>query len=625
MIRTAAIAMALALLLAAAAVAQVRPIEQMPITLSGVADFGYAGGTGNGSLNDTFYVGTNATLDGYYHDPRFLRFNIAPNYRWTRNGTEDLNARDTNQGVSSQWELFSGSSMPISFHQSFLRVYTATLAGGGVPLTVASTGASNDFDVNWSFHRGRLPSLSASYAWGSGNNSIEGLQGPEMSNSHSGLTLLANYTILKFRLTAGYTLFNMKQQRPDVFNVGVSGSGQTDQSTENFSLSRSLPLRSTLDARFSRNHTNTDYIGTPLDQQFDVGNLSLNSTPTRRLTLNFGSNYSSNAAAQAISQLVTPGGTALNLATGAIQAGSGRSVSTYGGASFAAGHGLWFTGSGDHESASFGPGQKTDANGFSGGVMYSRVLKRGIFSANYTAGLNNLDFQLPTLQVTTNSLAQSMMAGYIRQLGRWTSEVSFRYSGTGVDTAVTPVPLVARNYAADFNTKTRLWHRWNFNAGFNLNHNDNTSMSSSSSFSKGFNLGLSNRNWNFMVQDQFNSGAALVTAYGILPVNLPPALPTLLTQTYNTSSSGLTFAATYSRRRLTLIGIYSTSHFDLAAPTGPTMAGNSNLDMKLYYKLRKIELRAGYHRWTQDTTTLFNLNRTTQAWYVEIARAYRIF
>ncbi|HEU5451987.1 MAG TPA: hypothetical protein VFU76_08380 [Terriglobales bacterium] len=607
--------------------AQAHPLEEMPINVGGTLNVGYLGGKSDGGVTNSYYFGGNATVDGYYHDPRFLKFEVSPNYRFDRNGQLELLTHDSNQGVMSRVDLFNATSMPISFTHSFLRVASTNFTGGETPISLAANGTTNDFAVNWAFHRRSLPAFSFNYGWGTTDSTVEGWSGNGVSSSHNTLGATVTYTLLKFRLFGSVTKFDSAQHRPDILNLGYAGSGKSDQRSENFGISRQLPWKSNFDAHFGRNNTTTNYFSTPLDQQYDTAGANLNTTPTRRLLLNFSTNYSSNIAAQLLSQVVTPTSGATIGATlpGLVTAtSSGSAIDYNAGASFDASHGFWITGAATHEMAKLS-GQTSTSTGFTGSVMYSRFLKGGLLNASYTGGFTDLGLRIgPGTAFTSSSILHGVTAGYARRVGRWNNQGVFRLTNSGADTAIWPVPLVSRTINADVSTSTRLWHKWNVAGGFNLDQAKATMLNRNSSFNKGFHVTMSNRTWTFLVQDQFNSGYSFVSPFGIVPVNLPGVIPALLPQTYYTDSKSLSFAATYTRRRLQITTSYTRVTFDI---TGARLAGagNSFLDSRLYYKFRKVDFRAGFRRWTQTTTDLTSLNIGTTSWYFELARTFRLF
>lgn len=630
--RTKLAAMAMALLLSGPLTprlfAQAHPLEEMPINLAGTLNVGYLGGKSDGSLINSYYFGGNATMDGYYHDPRFVRFEVSPNYRFDRNGQQELLTHESNQGVTSRVDLFSATSMPISFSHSFLRVASTNFTGGDTPLSLAANGTTNDFGISWAFHRGRLPAFSFNYGWGSTDSVVEGWSGSGITSTHNSIGATVTYTLLKFRLFGSVTRFQTDQHRPDILGLGYAGSGKASQRGENFGVSRMLPFKSNFDAHFGRNNTNTNYFSTPLDQQYDTAGANLNSTPTRRLLLNFSTNYSSNIAAQLLSQVVAPSSSTTigggNL-PGVITTNAGGSAISYNaGASVDASHGFWVTGAADREMAKLS-GQTSTTTAFTGSVMYGRALKGGLLNAMYTGGYTDLGLRLATgSTLSTSSILNAVMAGYARRIGRWNAQGVFRLSNSGADSQIWPVPLVSRTINADFTASTRLWHKWNFAGGFNLDKASATMLNRNSSLNKGFHVTVSNRTWSFLVQNQFNAGYSFVSPMGIVPVNLPGAIPALLPQTYYTDSKALSFAVTYTRRRLQITTSYTNANFDVS---GARLAGASNsfLDSRLYYKFRKLDVRAGFRRWTQATDNLTSLNLGTNSWYFELARNFRLF
>ncbi len=606
--------------------AQLRVMPEVPITADGSLQFGYTGGLSSGGpLSTDFFIGTIANVNGYWHDPRFLKFNIAPDYHWSRNNQDEFTTADNNQSVALNLDFLNSTSMPLNFHYSFARTHSANLTGGALPISVSATGTSNDYGINWSFHRfQRLPTFSISYSRGSSDSSVEALDRPDITSSRSGLTITSNYMFAKFHLAGSYNDFSSSQKRPDFFGLGVTANGDSKQKNTNFSVSRTLPWHSNFDARAGRTDTESDFTGSPVKLTFDTAGANLNSSPTERLNFNYSLNYTSNASAEAFSNAVV-GGTTSQLPIGVVSQGASTTVSQNFGSSYALGRGLWVTGGFADTAVRLPASTEAKSDSVSVGAMYSRLLFRGGFHAGYTFGYNDLNYTAPTSTNATNSISHNVTFGYVRRLGRWSNQVSFQFADNGSSTDAVPVPIVSRNYVVDFTTSTRLLHRWNLSGGFNISKTETSYHDSGGSVNKGFNVALSNRTWVFMVQDTINSGYSIVSSLGLVPVD-SVLVPALVKYTYESGSNGLSFNLSYTKRRLRVTTSYSNSGVSLQNLSGQKVsAGNGNLDTKLYYKFRKLDVRAGYRWWSQSSTANTGLDRSTQGWYFEIVRQFRIF
>jgi hypothetical protein len=133
---------------------------------------------------------------------------------------------------------------------------------------------------------------------------------------------------------------------------------------------------------------------------------------------------------------------------------------------------------------------------------------------------------------------------------------------------------------------------------------------------------LANRTWTFSVQEQFGRGYVMETPMGLQPVANPTASPL---QTYYSTTEGLSGTVSYARRHLILSGTISHSGADANIPTAEVKTGNLNIDTRMIYKFRKLDIRAGYRNWAQSISSNGSLNQHNQTYWIEIVRQFHLF
>ena len=217
----------LSLLWAIGATAQVTPIAEMPVTLSGALTAGYAAGSGaalGGSSNssNSLVLGVNADLSGSYYDPRFLQFNVSPRFTWTRSGSSTAAAmQNRDNGVNLNVNFLQSSNTPIHFSFDLTQVNTATLSGGPTPFTVDASGISKSFSIGASHRFRYLPPLNISYSRSSSDTEVTGTNTPTNHVQHDFLNLFTNYDLVGFHLNGAYTHSTSASHVADLLQLGL--------------------------------------------------------------------------------------------------------------------------------------------------------------------------------------------------------------------------------------------------------------------------------------------------------------------------------------------------------------------------------------------------------------------
>jgi hypothetical protein len=626
----------LVMLFSAAAAGQLEPVAGMPMTLDGQVSAGYAGGSATGSgYNNGVFVGSTASLDGYYHDPRFLKFSLNPSYLWNSNSSGvEAGTHDNNEGLFSRVDFLSGSSMPLSFQYSVQRTNFSTLSSGDTPITLESTGVTQNYGVSWLVHKRQYPTFGISYSWGSSSADYTGVSGAGSTSTHSDVNLTSTYTLLGFNLGGTYSYSKSQEQMPDLLNLGLPTQGTTDISTENFTVQRRLPLTTQMNAQYSHTDDNYNLFGSPESLGFDIATATLVSTPLKRLTLNGSASYNSNTSAQLISQLIsssTPGA-GTSGSTGTTTAGqtllsTGHTLGFTEGGAYDAGRGFYLIGSASQQTSEITGTENLITDQYSAGVSYNRRLRGGYLGLGYLPGYEIFRVDTPAgigttaTSLTSRGMTQSVTATYSRRISRWQGQGNFSYSDSSVNETAT-IPVLSRSFTGSVRANTRLWHQWDFTV--NAAASDATVPGTDGSRNELVGVQISNRTWSFNAQEQLNSGYSVLSAAGIINVSLPVAASGLLNTT-QTDSSGLAISVGYRRRALSLTSTFTDANSTLHETTGPDKTGTKNFDTRVTYRFRKVDVLGGYRWYSQMATSNGLLNQNFQTYWISVVRRFHLF
>jgi hypothetical protein len=607
--------------------AQLEPIPGMPITGDGQFNFGYVGGTGSDILNSnatsSLFLGTSGNFEGYYEDPRILKFSIAPNFTWNHNGGSLAEATGTNdEGVLTNVSLFSGGSMRVNFQQSFYRTSTATVLGGELPVTVGAIGTNSNYTIGWALQKLNLPSLAVNYSWGSSDSSVTGVQGPNITGNHSSFTAAVNYVLAKFQLTGMYFRSDSQQQAPDLLNLGIPQRSSSNQSGEQFELRRNLAKSTNVDVRVEHNDFDFNFFGAPENTKFDTASAYVTSSPLKRMTVSLSASYSSDATAQALAQTLSPTAPA---SVGGLPANIfavGRSLAFSGGTSYDVGHGFYVQGTGTDETSDLPGNQQISTRLFNVGVYYIHRLWKGTLTASYAPGDQEINWFVPPYGFSTQALTQAGTVGYSRRAGRWDNQGSLSYAHTDVAQGVY-LPIISESITANLRTSTTLRRRFRTSLWMSLNKN--MIPGANGTFGKTFSAQVSTKRWSASVQEQLNSGYSLVTAAGITSISPAEGAANLLPQTFYTNSSGLSLTGTYTRGKMSISSVFTDVGVSLNTQPVSTQLGTKNWDTRLVYHFRRVYVQAGYRFWSQNANNNSTLNQSTQAYWFEIVRPFHLF
>jgi hypothetical protein len=241
------------------AAAQVE-LDGVHMGMAGNVDAGYSGDISNqGGSDHGLSLGGNGFLNGSYYNPSFLSFSVEPYYNRSQANSNGASIFDTG-GYSGNVNIFSGGHFPGQINFSQVWDGTGTFGiPGEAGLTTKDN--SNGFGIGWSELVPGFPSLSASYAHGSGSSSIVGSDAQTSITTNS-FGLHSNYRIAGWALGASFS-----HTGSDTTANGILGAGDEEtHSTETgfgFSAGHNLPefLHGGFGIGFNRSDYSDNYQG----------------------------------------------------------------------------------------------------------------------------------------------------------------------------------------------------------------------------------------------------------------------------------------------------------------------------------------------------------------------------
>ncbi len=616
------------LLTAAHVFAQVQVLPETPITLNGALSLGFAGGSGSGlganaSSSDSLTLGARADLEGYYHDPRFLQFNVAPRFTWSRNSQVAANAlQDRDDGVLASADFLESSRTPVHATYDFGQVNSSTLTGGPDPFTVGATGFTQAFTISTAPRLQPFPPLNISYSRSMSDVNVLGVQSPSQHTDLSLLNVFSNYTLEGFHMNGAYTRNTSESKTEDLLNLGIpiAPSNSTSQS-ESFGVSHSLPLSGSMAAAVSHTDDNYNLSGTPQTASFDSAAASVSLIPIPKLAWFAGADYTSNATNQLISQVINGEPTSSSAILG-----TGQSFTLDTNLTYQIGHGFYATGSGENQTSKVAGDLLTQNLAF-GTINYGRYLWHGVLTAGYSLGWDSLELDSPGNTIfgvgsresqSNSGLYNVATATYQHRVGNWMAQGNFSYMHN--DAYLGGVaPSAANAFAVNGSGRTRIRYSWNLMVSGSVNKSEAAGYNSN--LSELFTGQISNRTWSFNGQYQRNNGYFLFAQSSTaVPGGSTPEL-----QPSYSVTQGYSFAASYSRRKLSMMSSFSRTNGSYDTQTGPSTTENSYLDLRLYYKFRKLDFQAGFRRLTQDASTNSALNQTSYGYWISVVRQFHAF
>jgi len=604
------LALAIGVLLAGSARAQLKVGENTDLTLTGDLGFGYGGSYGNldNSSHGTGFNG-DGSLTGYYYNPRFLNFNVSPIYNRSQANSGEGSITDaTNIGAGVN--IFSGSHFPgaISFGEAFS---SSGNYGFGTTPGYTTTGNSHGFGVGWSALVPGAPPLSVQYSQTASASTIFGTSDEDHSAAKN-LNMFSNYKIDGWYLGARFTDSWTHTDLPSLITEGENIEGDTNTKIFNVNGSHKLPLRGNLGTSYAW----SDFSGSSDGTSTSGSNQSVNATasfwPVDRFSSSFQVAYNSNLSGAIEQQLA---------GLGAVNPEVNLGVHSY---SIALSNfdNVVLT--------------KSLSAGLSVGHTMQRVYGETVSSTHASAVLNWRYFKplWGTLVIYAGANDQAteqgnqgagLVAGanFSKQWSNLDVNASFGY---GQDVQTILATKVTSTYDYSANVSHYLTRRMRWYGNFNGFHTGLGQLPGSSAHAEGYSSNVSYKMYNLGASYSHSTGTALLTANGLVlpPGNLGPALTG--NQFLLTTGSAWSLNTTMNPVRLFVISANFTKA--ISDSSGGTAGTNSN--SKIFntftsYQFRKVVFSAGYSNLKQYVSASGQPPGNFSNFYVGIQRWFRAF
>ena len=598
------------LMAAALAPAQMTVGDNLKLNAGGLFTFGYAGNYGNEvPSSHGLNVGLNGTIDGSYYNPSFLNFSATPYYNQNSNNSTFRSLTGAS-GIDSTVNLFSGSHYPGTVSYRYDANSTGTFGLAGQP-DFTTHGHGQGISIGWSALVPDYPTLSVSYAKGTGSGTVYGTN-EDTSSSNQIFNVRSTYSVQGFRLNGYYNHTTFDSKVPEF----LSGQGDSISNTAGHDFgagaTHDLPLNGSFYANFDRATSNSDYFTTAgqntnnSNYTDNIQNAGATFHPSTKLGLFVNENYTSNLSGFLSQSLTTGSGI-----PAVIDLGSGAHSYTFGG-----GANYQFTNflSTQAQATYYDQyyfGKSYTGTFVSGTINYSRrILNMFSFSASVIESANGQG---------TNNVGFIGNVNYSHRIGAWQTSGNFSYA-QNVQSILVTYTTSYYNYSA--NVHRRLVRGLQWTGAFNGTHSGLTNQPGSSNHSEGFSTSLGSRVFNVTGNYSQASGISILGANGLTPPPPTPGLTDFIT--FNGTSYGGGVSAT-PIRRLTISGTFTRAYSDTLGGTIPSHNNTEIFNSQLQYHLRRIGMQAGYTRFTQGISAAGGPPANSTAYFVGISRWFDFF
>lgn len=607
------IALLVALILLAcdrSAQAQVQVGDDLRMNLNGLLTFGYSENYGDQiPSNHTINGGGSAELNGDYYNPNFLNFSVTPYYNQSRADSNSQSLTDAS-GVSGLVNFFNGSKFPgyVSYHYD----HNSTGAFGlnGTP-NFTTVGDSQGFGIGWAALFPDWPTLSVSYAQGSGTGNIYGTT-EESNSSTKTLNVRSSYQKYGWRLNANYDHLAVDSHIPS-FLSGQEGENQYTSKGDDYGINgtHDLPWHGSVSIALLHSTYSSDFGST--DQSTGVTTYTTNQEtanvllhPTSKLGLFVSQAFIGNLDGFFYQNIINGGG---GIPITPPEAHSNSSTLT-GGANYNFTKNLYGVAQITYVNQTY-LGRSYEGSYFTGTVGYAKKILD-----TFTVSATMID---STNKFADNSFGFIGNLNAFRHLGAWELSGGLSYA-QNVQTLLISYTTSYYNYNA--NLHRRLGRGMQWTGSFNGNHTGFQRFGTAS-HSEGFSTSLA-LHWVSLTGNytQFN-GQSILTSSGIQPITTP-GLPPEGIIIYNGKSYGAGLALT-PIPRLTISGAYSHATSDTLSATTPSNNRTDVFYSQLQYRLRQITMLAGFTKFSQGISASGLLPGNEYSYFIGVTRSFNFF
>ena len=606
--RVAGVALAGLLLLVCPALGQVQ-FGDFSTHLNGTLAAGYTDDYGNlTSSSHSWTVGGTGDLNGFYYNPNFVSFNVAPYLNQSRANSNFQSISDAS-GVNFNSSIFGGSHFPGSI--SYAKAYNSE-GNYAIPglANFSTHGNSDTFGINWSENLPDAPSVSAGFAMGSSQYSVygtndEGTTAFHNFNIHSGYRLLGFSLGAYYSAGAGHSLF------PQVQNLEQETESHSDDSSYGFTMGHVLPLRGSFSASINRSEVSSDFQDFNYNGTIDTITTTANVQPTNKLHISASADYSDNLSGQLIQSLINAGVVVPGLQSNQ----ESHAMDFLGSVGYTFLPNLQATGFAERRTQYF-LGENYGANQYGGSVTYSHLLWGGNLNTAMTLSDSTSD------NSHVNALGFVSTANYSRQILGWGVTGSFGYA----QNVQTLLLTYTNSYYTYSGNVRRRWGKFHVSGGAGGGRTGLTQQPGTESSSQNYNAGFGYSRWITLTGSYSKSnGNALETAAGLTAVPIPqPLLPSSLLIAYGGKSYSVGLG-TNPVKRLTIGASYSKSNNNMFNDSLASWNTNEGFNALVQYQFRQMYFTGGFARLEQGFSLSGLPPQMISSFYVGVSRWFNFF
>jgi hypothetical protein len=586
--------------------------------LSGTIAPGYAATYSNQSASThSWAIAGTGTLTGSYYSPNFLSYGV--NYYLNQSRANSNFQSITNaSGFDISTGIFNGSHYPgaITYSKAYNSEGNYAIPGQA---NFVTHGNSDSFGINWSETLPDKPTVSAGFQMGSSDYTVYGTNDTGNTHFRSG-NVHSSYNLGGYSLGGFYSIGDSNSLVPQVIVGAASPETHTNDHAYGFNVSHKLPLQGSIVGGYTRSVFGTDYLGASTSGTIDMLNVVGTVRPLNRVSITGGANYSDNLSGQFIQSIVgTSSSTQASVPNIFDSHQSSSALDLNGVASYAPTDNSQVSVSVDRRQQELlGVSYGMTSYGASGN--YTRRLFEGNLNSAVSMNANTSD------NSGGDTLGFTISEGYSTKVAGWHLNGNFNYAQNAQTLLVTYMNSFY-NYSGN---ARRSWGKLNFSASAGGSHTALTDQPGTANSSKSYSSSIGYTKFlNLSGGYSESSGQALITGSGLVPVPVPPIVPSSLVSMYGGSSYAFS-AASAPARNLLLQASWSrafsnTETTDAAGDLISSSNRNGQFDTRIQYQYRKLSFNAGFARLEQGFSQSALPAEIVSSYYMGVSRWFKFF
>jgi hypothetical protein len=220
-----------------------------------------------------------------------------------------------------------------------------------------------------------------------------------------------------------------------------------------------------------------------------------------------------------------------------------------------------------------------------------------------------------------DSLGFTITEGYSTKVLGWHLNGNFNYA-QNVQTLLVTYMNSFYNYSG---SARHSWGQFNFSASAAASHTALTAQPGTANSSQNYGSSIGYGKW-ITASGGFSKGdgQALVTGSGLVPVPLPPVVPSSLISMYGGESYSFSAAST-PIRKLMIQAAWSRSDSNTLNNSVASWNQNGQFDTLIQYEFRKLTFASGYARLEQGFSGATGPPQTVSSFYMGASRWFKFF